>query len=93
MVPGPSAGNVLCRQIPQLASCRGFSVHPGQDAGDISVDDPELAAEQFAAMCKGMGDLERRFGMARDEQRDTERIDGAVDVFCRAYAIGDSCSK
>lgn len=62
-------------------------------AGDISVDDPELAAEQFAAMCKGMGDLERRFGMARDEQRDTERIDGAVDVFCRAYAIGDSCSK
>ena len=62
-------------------------------AGDFSVDDPELAAEQFAAMCKGMGDLERRFGMARDEQRDTERIDGAVDVFCRAYAIGDSCSK
>ncbi len=26
--------------------------------------DPELAAEQFASMCKGMGDLDRRFGLA-----------------------------
>lgn len=58
------------------------------EAGEVAIDDPELAAEQFAGMCKGMGDLERRFGMPRDEKRDQERIEGAVEVFCRAYASG-----
>lgn len=57
-------------------------------AGEVEIDDADLAAEQFAAMCKGMGDLDRRFGMPKDEQRDRERIDGAVEVFCRAYASG-----
>jgi TetR/AcrR family transcriptional regulator, mexJK operon transcriptional repressor len=57
-------------------------------AGEVEIDDADLAAEQFAAMCKGMGDLDRRFGMPRDEARDRQRIDGAVEVFCRAYATG-----
>lgn len=57
-------------------------------AGEVAIDDPELAAEQFAAMCKGMGDLDRRFGMPKDEARDRQRIEGAVEVFCRAYATG-----
>ena len=56
------------------------------DAGEITIDDPVLAAEQFASMCKGMGDLERRFGAPDDPQRNRERIAGAVEVFCRAYA-------
>jgi TetR/AcrR family transcriptional regulator, mexJK operon transcriptional repressor len=56
------------------------------DAGEIEVGDPELAAEQFASMCKGMGDLERRFGAADDPDRNRRRIEGAVEVFCRAYA-------
>ena len=56
------------------------------EAGDIEIDDPELAAEQFASMCKGMGDLERRFGAPDDPKRNRERIEGAVEVFCRAYA-------
>ncbi|MBX7500537.1 TetR/AcrR family transcriptional regulator [Qipengyuania sp. YG27] len=56
------------------------------DAGDIEIDDAELAAEQFASMCKGMGDLERRFGVPDDPLRNRERIAGAVEVFCRAYA-------
>lgn len=56
------------------------------DAGDIEIDDAELAAEQFASMCKGMGDLERRFGVPDDPRRNRERIAGAVEVFCRAYA-------
>ncbi len=60
------------------------------EAGEIVVPDPELAAEQFAAMCKGMGDLDRRFGAAKDDARDRERVKGAVDVFCRAYAV-DLC--
>lgn len=56
------------------------------DAGEVDVPDPVLAAEQFAAMCKGMGDLDRRFGLPSDPARDAQRIAGAVEVFCRAYA-------
>ena len=62
-------------------------------AGEVEVADPVLAAEQFAAMCKGMGDLDRRFGLPRDEQRDRERIAGAVEVFCAAYATGKTRPK
>ena len=54
---------------------------------ELVVDDPELAAEQFASLCKGMGDLERRFGMPLDSRRNRQRIASAVDVFCRAYAV------
>ena len=61
------------------------------EAGEVRIDDCELAAEQFASMCKGMGDLNRRFGMPRDAQRDRERIEGAVEVFCSAYAVSPDC--
>lgn len=57
------------------------------EAGELIVHDAELAAEQFASMCKGMGDLERRFGEPIDERRNRQRIEQAVEVFCRAYAI------
>jgi TetR/AcrR family transcriptional regulator, mexJK operon transcriptional repressor len=56
------------------------------EAGETDVEDPDLAAEQFASMCKGMGDLERRFGMPNDPERNRQRVAGAVKVFCRAYA-------
>lgn len=56
------------------------------EAGELEVDDPELAAEQFASMCKGMGDLDRRFGQPSDPAANRRRIEGAVEVFCRAYA-------
>ncbi len=39
-------------------------------------------------MCKGMGDLARRFGMSRNNKRGAERIEGAVEVFCRACPFG-----
>ncbi|MDC0886174.1 TetR/AcrR family transcriptional regulator [Altererythrobacter sp.] len=60
------------------------------EAGELKVGDPELAAEQFASMCKGMGDLDRRFGLPQDKARDRDRIAGAVEVFCRAYATDKS---
>ena len=62
------------------------------ESGEVDVPDPVLAAEQFAAMCKGMGDLDRRFGLPADPRRDRERIAGAVEVFCRAYAV-DGCDR
>ena len=59
------------------------------DAGELALPDAELAAEQFVSMCKGMGDLERRFGAARDERREAGRIAGAVEVFMAAYGSDD----
>jgi len=37
-------------------------------------------------MCKGMGDLECRFGNPPDARMDRERIVGPVKVVSRAYA-------
>lgn len=55
------------------------------EAGELEIEDCGLAAEQFVSMCKGMGDLERRFGMPRDREADQRRISSAVDVFLKVY--------
>lgn len=55
------------------------------EAGELQIADPMLAAEQFVAMCKGMGDLERRFGAEVCAENSHARIHGAVDVFLAAY--------
>ncbi len=54
--------------------------------GELSIADPMLAAEQFVSLCKGMGDLERRFSAVPDEADNAARICGAVEVFLTAYA-------
>ena len=64
-----------------------FAVHLSHavEAGELVIADPMLAAEQFVSLCKGMGDLERRFGaVVTPEQRDL-RIIGAVELFLAAY--------
>jgi TetR/AcrR family transcriptional regulator, mexJK operon transcriptional repressor len=58
------------------------------EAGDLMIADPMLAAEQFVSMCKGMGDLERRFGVAVTPESRAYRIAGAVEVFLAAYGTG-----
>lgn len=58
------------------------------EAREVEIADTTLAAEQFASMCKGLGDVERRFGKANDPARNRDRILGAVEVFCRAYGAG-----
>jgi TetR/AcrR family transcriptional repressor of mexJK operon len=55
------------------------------EAGELEIEDCGLAAEQFVSMCKGMGDLERRYGMPRDREADQRRISSAVDVFLKVY--------
>ncbi|MEL7446700.1 MAG: TetR/AcrR family transcriptional regulator [Pseudomonadota bacterium] len=57
-----------------------------QEQGELKMANPELAGEQFVSMCKGMGDLERRFGEPMDKVASERRIAGAVDVFLLAYA-------
>ena len=56
------------------------------ELGELAIPDPGLAAEQFVSMCKGMGDLERRFGANVSAAERDRRIAGAVDVFLAAYA-------
>ena len=53
--------------------------------GELSIPDPDLAAEQFVSMAKGMGDLERRFGATPPDKENQRRIKGAVSVFLAAY--------
>jgi TetR/AcrR family transcriptional repressor of mexJK operon len=53
--------------------------------GELAIADPDLAAEQFVSMAKGMGDLERRFGSRPSDAENDRRIAGAVDVFLAAY--------
>ncbi|MCX9146956.1 TetR/AcrR family transcriptional regulator [Erythrobacter sp. WG] len=59
------------------------------EAGVLAIDDPMLAAEQFVSMCKGMGDLERRFGSTVCAEARDRRIAGAVEVFLAAYGLAD----
>lgn len=57
-------------------------------SGELALDDPMLAAEQFVSMCKGMGDLEHRFGAVACPAERERRIAGAVEVFLAAYGTG-----
>lgn len=57
------------------------------DADELVVDNAELAAEQFVSMCKGMGDLEHRFGAIVTPDNRQHRIAGAVKVFLTAYGV------
>jgi TetR/AcrR family transcriptional repressor of mexJK operon len=71
---------------------QGFALwlaHAAQ-AGDLRIADPLLAAEQFVSMCKGMGDLERRFGAVIQPEHSRQRITGAVHVFLAAYGTASA---
>lgn len=83
----PAIGNAFLEAGPrQMLRAFTLLLQSLHDAGEIVVADPELAAEQFVAMCKGLGDLERRFGCPNDPGRNAQRIAGAVDTFCSAFA-------
>jgi TetR/AcrR family transcriptional regulator, mexJK operon transcriptional repressor len=56
------------------------------ETGELQIADTLLAAEQFVALCKGMGDLEHRFGVAVTSEASARRVSGAVEVFLAAYA-------
>ena len=82
----PAIGEVFLDAGPRRMK-HGFAAYLRfcAEAGDLILTDPELAAEQFVSMCKGMGDLERRFGAAVSPQNRERRITGAVEVFLAAY--------
>ena len=55
------------------------------ERGELSIANPVLAAEQFVSMCKGMGDVEGRFGVISDPKEIALRVKKAVSVFLLAY--------
>ncbi|WP_287407804.1 TetR/AcrR family transcriptional regulator [Sphingopyxis sp.] len=57
-------------------------------SGALAIPDPALAAEQFAAMCKGFGDVELRFGAPPSAQSTQRRVEAAVDAFLKIYGGG-----
>ena len=58
------------------------------ESGELEIDDPQIAAEQLAAMIRGFLDVELRLGQSPDVSEDirTKRVASAVDTFLRAYA-------
>ncbi|WP_379923417.1 TetR/AcrR family transcriptional regulator [Erythrobacter sp. R86502] len=65
----------------------GFAEYLCQEmaAGELMIPDPVMAAEQFVSLCKGMGDVERRFGASVTAEQRERRIVAAVDMFLAAY--------
>jgi TetR/AcrR family transcriptional repressor of mexJK operon len=55
------------------------------ETGAVVIPNPTLAAEQFAAMCKGFGDVELRFGAPPSENSTQQRVEAAVEAFLQIY--------
>lgn len=85
-VEDPAVGQTFLEAGPRRMKA-GFSAFLAHAAaqGELAIDDPTLAAEQFVSMCKGMGDLEHRFGACVSPEDSARRIAGAVEVFLKAY--------
>lgn len=56
-----------------------------RDRGTLRMDDPFQAAEHFAAMCKGLADMERRFTGKFDPIAADRRVQSAVELFLRGF--------
>jgi len=83
----PGIGRAFLEAGPwRMKEAFGAFLAHANSVGELQVSDTDLAAEQFVAMCKGMGDLEHRFGETPDEADQAKRIASAVRVFIAAYA-------
>ena len=86
----PELGRTFYQSGPELARGRlvGF-LECAMARGDLSIDDPELAADQFAELCKA--DLFHRLVFnIRDSVTEAERqrvIRGAVEMFLARYGV------
>ncbi len=83
----PELGRAFLQAGPwRMKQAFGGFLAMASERGELAIEDPLLAAEQFVSMCKGMGDLERRFGATPGETDERRRLEGAVDVFLKAHA-------
>ena len=85
----PAIGEAFLKAGPHRMKAAFSALLTAMDeAGELRIEDPLLAAEQFASLCKGMGDLDRRFGRPNDSEYNRRRIAAAVDMFLARYAPG-----
>lgn len=87
----PTIGHIFLEAGPHRMK-KAFSafLKAAHDRGELKIANADLAAEQFVSLCKGMGDLQQRFGVPVCAQDSAERIAGAVDVFLAAYRAPQS---
>lgn len=60
-----------------------------ENDGRIMTSAIDDAAEQLISMCRGMGDLEMRFGHVPSQEQTSKRIAAAVDLFLSVYGCED----
>lgn len=53
--------------------------------GRIAIPSATNAAEQLISMCRGLGDLERRFGRSPTKEETTRRVEAGVNLFLSVY--------
>jgi TetR/AcrR family transcriptional repressor of mexJK operon len=82
----PELGNCFLEAGPHrmLKALAGF-LERARARGEVGALDPMIAAEQFAAMVKGLSDMDRRFGRPIDRAATNRRIDAAVALFLKGY--------
>ncbi len=85
----PSIGQAFMEAGPNRMKAALVDVlEAARDRGELAFADGQLVAEQFAAMVKGMADLEWRFLGKLDPAARDRRIAAAVTVILTCYAPG-----
>jgi TetR/AcrR family transcriptional regulator, mexJK operon transcriptional repressor len=86
----PELGRAFYESGPQLVHRRiSDYLRAARDRGELRIEDVELAADQFAELCKAGIHSKLIFGAAACGRQDMERtIEGAVDMFLARYGTG-----
>lgn len=85
----PELGRAFYESGPLLVRRRlADYLRTAQTRGELAIDDVELAADQFAELCKAGIHAKLIFGAATCCRQDMERtIEGAVDMFLARYGV------
>ncbi|KNG93224.1 TetR/AcrR family transcriptional regulator [Pseudaestuariivita atlantica] len=86
----PEIGQAFYKSGPMLI--RDVMIHyfnGAMERGELRMDDPGLAADQFAELCKADLWTKKVFGIQREFAADeiTRIVDGAVDTFLARYGV------
>ena len=85
----PDLGQAFYEAGPAQARARLVEFFRGAaDRGELAIEDPVIAADQFAALCKSGGFLRALLGAPRPSEAEIERLaDEAVRTFLARYGV------
>lgn len=85
----PELGRAFYESGPQLLRARLCDyLRAARNRGELRIEDVELAADQFAELCKAGIHAKLIFGAATCLRQDLERtIEGAVEMFLARYGV------